>query len=357
METSKDQGISQLQAREGELIKTKKDIIFDVKGLVHPPKRIIAFPRYIPSPKGDREYAGELYGKVYSFADRFKFLQEKAPELIVHDPVFDAILCEVPINTVAKHYKPVERLRELRSARKLGKLERKAVQLAEDLKEAADIPWSCIGISGSILVGLYTLQSDIDPVVYSIDNCRKAYAALQHLLKDSDSRFKPYSRRGLNVLFDFRSKDTIMSFEDFVLVESRKAFQGLFNGTDYFIRFVKDWNQTREQYGDVCYKECGYAKIVATVANGTEALFTPCTYKLENVKVVHGAMVQPIMEIVSFRGRFCEQLPTNLREPPTVEAQGKVEQVTNNKTGETHYRLLLGNKPSDYMVIRLPKKK
>jgi len=351
LEPPKDKGISQLLAREGELIKTRRGVIFDVKGLVHPPKRIIAFPRYIPSSEGAREYAGELYGKVYSFTDRFKFLQEKAPELIVHDPVFDAILCEVPINNVAKHYKPVEKLRKLRSAKKLSNLERKAVQLAEDLKESADIPLSCIGISGSILVGLYTLQSDIDPVVYGVENCRKAYAALQHLLDDSDSRFKPYNRNDLHALFDFRSKDTIMSFEDFVLVESRKAFQGLFNGTNYFIRFVKDWNQTSEQYGDVCYKDCGYAKIEATVANGAEALFTPCKYILENVEVVQGTRVQPLMEIVSFRGRFCEQLPTNLREQPTVEAQGKVEQVTNNKTGETHYRLLLGNKPTDYMGL------
>jgi len=344
-----------LQAREGELIKTKKKVIFDVKGLVHPPNRIIAFPRYIPSPQGSRGYAGNLYGKVYSFTDRFKFLEEKAPALLVHDPVFDATLCEVPVDTITKHYKPVEKLRKLRSAKTLSDLERKAVQLAEDLKKAADVPWSCLGISGSLLVGLYTLQSDIDPVVYGVENCRKAYAALQHLLEDGDSQFKPYSRRGLHTLFDFRSKDTIMSFEDFALVESRKAFQGLFNGTDYFFRFVKDWNQTGEQYGDVRYKNCGYAKIAATVADGAEALFTPCTYKLENVKVVDGARLQPIREIVSFRGRFCEQLPTNLREPPTVEAQGKVERVTNTKTKETHYRLLLGNKPADYMVIRLPK--
>ena len=344
-----------MKAREGELVKTKRGIIFDVKGLVHPPNRIIAFPRYIPSPEGAREYAGELYGKVYSFADRFKFLEEKTPELIVYDPVFDAILCEVPINTVTKHYKPVEKFRKLRSAKKLTNLERKAVQLAEDLIEADDIPWNCIGISGSILVGVYTLQSDIDPVVYGIENCRKAYGALKNLLEDSDSRFKRYNRRGLHTLFDFRSKDTIMSFEDFVLAESRKAFQGLFNKTDYFIRFVKDWNQTSEQYGEVCYKDYGYARIAATVADSEESLFTPCTYKLENVKLVRGTIVQPITEIASFRGRFCEQLPTNLREPPTVEAQGKVEQVTNTKTGETHYRLLLGNKPSDYMVIRLPK--
>ena len=80
---------------------------------------------------------------------------------------------------------------------------------------------------------------------------------------------------------------------------------------------MKDWNQTSEQYGDVCYKNCGYAKITATVADDAEALFTPCTYKLGNVKVVDGAKLQPIEEIVSFRGRFCEK-PTTINGEPTT---------------------------------------
>jgi len=336
-----------MRAREGELIKTKDNVIFDVKGLVHPPNRVIAFPRFIPSPQGSRRHHKSLYGKVYSFSERFRFLEEKAPALIVHDPVFDEVLCEVPVDIITRHYKPVEKLRRLRSAKTLGDLERQAVQLAEDLKEAADVPWRSIGISGSLLVGLHTLQSDIDPVVYGVESCRKAYAALQRLLKAAASRFKPYSREELHVLFDFRSKDTIMSFEDFALVESGKAFQGKFNGTDYFIRFVKDWNETSEQYGDVCYKNCGYAKVTATVADDAEALFTPCTYGIENVKVVDGAKLQPILEIVSFRGRFCEQA----RKGEAIVAQGKVERVTDTRTEREYYRIILGNTPADFMVL------
>jgi len=342
-----------MRAREGELIKTKDNVIFDVKGLVHPPNKVIAFPRFIPSPQGTRGTQKGLYGKVYNLTERLKFLEQNSPNLIVHDPVFDETLCEVPIGTIEEHYKPIKKLAELRSSGTLGSLERKAVQLAESLKEAADIPWSSIGISGSVLVVLYTANSDIDPVVYGVENCRKAYAVLERLLKDSESHFKPYSPEELQTLFDFRSKDTVMTFEDFARVESHKAFQGMFDGTDYFIRFVKDWNQTTEQYGDICYKNSGYAKITATIADDSEALFTPCTYRIENVKVVEGQKIEPIREIVSFRGRFCEQVPTNHTEPTTVEAQGKIELVTNNKTGTTHYRLLLGNKPTDYMVIKI----
>ncbi|MCW4054242.1 MAG: hypothetical protein NWE84_04890 [Candidatus Bathyarchaeota archaeon] len=336
-----------MRAREGDLIETNTQLIFDVKGLVHPPNRLIAFPRYIRSPQGARQGKKGFYGKIYSFSERFQFLQQNIPELIVHDPVFDETLCEVPVDAVVEHYDPIKKLRLLRTSTMLGTLERKVVDLAEELKKAAGIPWNSIGISGSVLVGLYTVKSDVDPVVYGVENSRKAYEALENLLKDDASRFKQYTHEELQGLFDFRSKDTIMSFEDFARVERRKAFQGMYEGTDYFIRFVKDWSQVAEQYGDVCYKNIGYAKIKATIADDSEALFTPCTYGIENVTVVEGAKLEPIREIVSFRGRFCEQA----RKDEAVKAQGKVEKVIDKRNGKTYYRVILGNQPSDYMVL------
>ncbi|MGA3112319.1 MAG: hypothetical protein ABSE15_09880 [Candidatus Bathyarchaeia archaeon] len=336
-----------MRAREGDLIKTKSGVVFDVKGLVHPLDKIVAFPRFIPSPQGTRQGQEGTYGKVYSLGDRFKYLQKNFPDLIVFDTVFGETMCEVPVDQVAQHYKPEEKLWTLRTSKDLTILENKALHLAETLKKEADIPWSNIGVSGSIMAGLTTEKSDIDPLVYGEKNCRKAYAALKTLLGDGHSVFKSYSDPELRELFDFRSKDTQMSFEDFVLVESRKAFQGKFMGTDYFIRFVKDWREISEQYGDVYTKNSGYAKITAKIADSTDSLFTPCTYKLQDTQVVEGPKLAPISEIVSFRGRFCEQAENG----EVVEAQGKVELVTDNKTGCKHYRLILGNKPSDSMIL------
>jgi len=138
-----------------------------------------------------------------------------------------------------------------------------------------------------------------------------------------------------------------MDFEDFIKVEQRKAFQGMYEGTDYFIRFVKDWSQATEQYGDACYKNAGYVKITATISDDSEALFTPCTYKIENVTTAEGPKLEPIKEIVSFRGRFCEQAQNG----ETITAQGKVELVTDKRNDEEYHRVILGNNSSDYMVL------
>jgi predicted nucleotidyltransferase len=334
-----------MKAREGDLIEIGTGLIFDVKGLVHPPTKLIAFPRFIPAASGNRKNKYSTYRKIYSLSQRFEFLERHFPHYVVNDRVFHEKLCEVPVDAVKKHYKPTEKLRELRSSKGLDKLENIALQLTKLLKEMANIPWNAIGISGSIVVGLHTPSSDIDPIVYGSENCRRLYSALKNLLNDKHKPFKHYTQKDMRALFDFRSKDTIMCYEDFVRSESRKVLQGKFLQKDCFIRFVKDWNEIDEKYGDVQYVNVGYAKVKATVADDSESIFTPCVYKIDDVHVFEGNSF-PVTEIASFRGRFCEQA----RNGEVVIAQGKVEHVIDNKRNREHFRLLLGNKPSDYFV-------
>jgi predicted nucleotidyltransferase len=335
-------------AREGDFIQHKNKVIFDVKGLIHPKDKIVAFPRYIPDPKGPRHGNGSLnYGKVYSLSDRFKFLQEHMSHLIVFDEVFGETMCKVPTDEIIQHFKPQEKIASLRAGKPENIFEEKALQFAIDLQEAADISWNAIGVSGSILVGLTTKTSDIDLMIYGEENSRKAYAAMQRMFKESHPRCKAYTTEELGALYDFRSKDTHMSFEDFQRVEHKKAFQGMYQGTDFFVRFVKDWPELSGHYGDVYYSNAGYAKITAKISSSAEALFTPCIYQLENVKVMEGPNLTPIQEVSSFRGRFCKQAENK----EIITAQGKLELVTNKKNGERYYRLLLGSKPEDYMVL------
>ncbi len=336
-----------MRAREGDLIRNINNVIFDVKGLQHPPDKVIAFPRYIPNLEGPRGQQGARYDKIYNLQERFMFLQRVLPHLLVGDPVFGEKLCEVPTNEITKHYDPIRALARLRRANVLEPLQEKAVALAEDLKEAAGIPWRSIGISGSVMAGLFIQQSDIDPLVYGVENSRKANTALVALREDTKSKFKKYKAAELQALFDFRSKDTTMSFEDFELVETRKGFQGMYDGTDYFVRFIRDWNEVSESYGDVVYEYAGYVKASASVIDDSEALFTPCTYKLSNVQVLSGEKLEPIEEIASFRGRFCEQAKAGEK----VLVQGKVEKVTDRRMNRSYYRFIIGNKPADYMTL------
>ncbi|MHC3129979.1 MAG: hypothetical protein IBV52_07910 [Candidatus Bathyarchaeota archaeon] len=335
-----------MNAREGDLIETKDSIVFDVKGLVHPPNRIVAFIRYVPDPNGNRERDQKRYSKYYALSKRYDLLKREYPQYLVNDPVFNTLLCEVPLADVKTHYLPAQGLQDLRNKNNLDEAETAALRFMEILKEQARVQWSKLGVSGSILVKLHEPSSDIDLIVYGSETGYQVQETMKEMLENKNSPIKAYNLDGLRELFDFRSKDTITSFEDFVRTDSRKVSHGKFMGKHFFIRFVKDLNEISEQYGSIIYKPEGHARIKATIADDSEAVFTPCSYKLANVEVLEGTKVEPLEEIVSFRGRFCEQA----RSGEAVIAEGKLERVQ-QEGKDDHFRLLLGSKPADHMIL------
>jgi len=332
--------------REGDLIETKSNIVFDVKGLVHPPDRAVAFIRYVPDPNGNRERDGKHYSKYYALSKRYDLLKRKYPQYLVDDPVFNTLLCEVPTEDIKHHYQPVQGLHDLRNRNNIDEAETAALRFIEILKENSGAEWSKLGVSGSILVKLQEPSSDIDIVVYGFKTGYTVAETMKKMLADKNNPIKAYDLDGLKELFDFRSKDTNVSFEDFVRTDSRKVSHGKFMNRHFYIRFVKDQNEISEQYGDIIYKHEGNATIKATVVDDSESLFTPCTYKLANVQNIRGTKGAPIQEIVSFRGRFCEHAKSG----ETVIAEGKVERVQ-QQGKDDHFRLLLGSKPADHMIL------
>lgn len=338
-----------MHAREGDFIESVEGLIFDVKGLVHPVDKVIAFVRYFPDERGVRRRGSITYSKVYSLSERLCFLAKNFPEYVVYDPVFSEKLSEVPIKKVKLHHKPAERLEQLRKHKEnLDELESRTVGFSDILTESANVSSRSIGVSGSILVSLHDKKSDIDLIIYGIENCRKVHNTLKSLTSRNgqNAHVDLYSLGDLKALFKFRSKDTMIDFKDFIQTESRKVLQGKFAGTDYFIRFVKNWDEVDEKYGDVSYVNIGYTRVKATVIDDANSIFTPCSYKIGDVQVLEGPQVGPIREIASFRGRFCEQA----RNGEVVVAQGKIEHVIDTKQDRQHFRILLGNSPSDYMI-------
>ena len=78
-----------IRTREGDLLETGDNVLFDVKGLVHPSNRVVAFLRYVPDPDGDRERAGTRYRKVYALSERYALLRQAFPQYLVYDSVFN----------------------------------------------------------------------------------------------------------------------------------------------------------------------------------------------------------------------------------------------------------------------------
>ncbi len=340
-----------VRAREGDFIETPEGLIFDVKGLIHPPDRVVAYLRYFEDPSGARGHDGRKYVKVYSLSDRDAILRERYPHYIYYDNVFGEWLEGVPNNLIVKHYEPTLKVLNLLKNQPLNGIEKEALIFIQAVHDFSGVPFEKLGISGSVLVNLYASESDIDVIVYGKKNCRLVHKALGYLMDKHESGFSRYSLDDLKKLYEFRFKDTRMSFSEFCLIEKRKSMQGKFMGRDFFVRFIIDWDEVTESYGDRIYRGVGYTKIKAKIENDEDSIFTPCEYAISNVRILEGASEASspirIVSIVSFRGRFCEQA----KKGEWVIAQGKIEKVI-KKSGEEYYRMILGAKPTDFMTIK-----
>ncbi|MEM4700343.1 MAG: hypothetical protein QXT74_05275 [Candidatus Nezhaarchaeales archaeon] len=326
---------------EGYYVETVEGLIFTVKGHVHPPNAIVAFLRYLPSPSGGRARGGRRYARIYDFEEQYRVLREGYPQYVFFDEVLDEEVQGVPLESVAKVYSPKRRVVEMASSRdELTPIERDALDFAELLSREAGVPLESIGVSGSILVGLFTDSSDIDLVVYGRRNCERVHEALRGLREGG-------RLEGLSVEDAVRlhaARGAGAPLEKYVEQERRKVYQGRFRGREFFVRFVKELSEVGERYGDRRYKSLGGAEVVARVVDASEAMFTPCTYRVREGRVLRGEEVE-VAEVVSFRGQFCDQAS----EGSLIAARGKLEMVV-DKSGEVHYRLLLGGRPGDYLV-------
>ncbi|MBS7612247.1 nucleotidyltransferase domain-containing protein [Candidatus Bathyarchaeota archaeon] len=335
-----------MKFREGDFLETLEGFIFDVKGLSHPPNKVIAYLRYVPDSSGSRMRLGVKYRKIYRLKDREDFLREKAPIYIFRSPVFNMEVQGVPLNRIKCIYNPQLKIKQLIELGVKDTVEREALEFVKLLSVKSRVPVEDMGLSGSLLVDLHNENSDIDLIVYGRENSLKVYRALGELMNEHDE-VKPYNTDELAELYEFRSQDTSIPFKAFLKVEGGKKTQGKFMGRSFFIRFLHDWGEVSEKYGDKIYEPIGFCTIKAEVSDDSESIFTPCRYMVSNVQFLSGVKANPaqVKEVYSFRGRFCEQAKTG----DTIRASGKLEKVT-SLNGESWFRVVVGGDRGDYMI-------
>lgn len=329
---------------EGFAVETRGGLIFTVKGLVHPPERVVAYLRYAPDADGDRERDGRRYRRIYGFREQEERLEATAGYL-VDDPVFGTRVQGVPRRDVSRVYDPCHRTAELLSVAAPDPLEALTVSLVRLLCREAGVAATSIGITGSLLLRLHRAESDIDLVVYGQGESRAVRAALARLVDDPGSSVQRPSPAGLVAIYQQHRSETPLSWSDFSRLQRRKVNEGRFADRSFFVRFVKRPSESAESYGDPRVEPGGPASLVALVVDDSEALFTPCRYRLREAIVTDGAPAPDIREVVSFRGRFAEQASAGDR----VRARGRLELVIPRR-GSAFHRLIVGSQSGDYLT-------
>jgi len=330
---------------EGFAVETQRGLIFTVKGLLHPPDRVVAYLRYVPDAAGERGAGGRRYRRVYEFSEQLAALEAHGSAYLVDDPMLGARLQAVPVSDIARVHDPRRRLALLRASGSSGPLEEAALQLAELLSSTAGSAPSALGLTGSLLFGLHTGSSDLDLVVYGESQCRGVHAALTDLLGSPSAPVRRPRGEELTVIHTAHRTETPLSAADFARAQARKVNEGWYGTLPFFVRFVRLPSEVEERYGEPRYEPRGSATVLARVEDDADAPFTPCGYGVGDVRALQGASVGDLRRIVSFRGRFADQARTG----ETVMAHGVVERVLSS-SATPFSRLVVGGRPGDYLV-------
>jgi len=278
-----------LNARIRDFIETRDGWIFSVADYAYT-NGFRCLLRYVPDPEGSRIARGKRYRKL-DFDEAFSFLRRERP-LYVRD------LHIVPEEDVVRIYRPSDELS--RVAEKDSRVKRISTLLAE-----GGVPEKCMGITGSMLIGLGSTSSDIDLVAYGKSwwKARKivAQAKNEGKIQELDEAMwrKIYSKRKPEIGFD-----------EFVLHEMRKGNRGMIDGTYFDLLFTRDWAQISPNLPG---KVTGARKIVAKVLDVEFSFDSPAIYKLDH----------EVGEIFCYSHTYAGQaLPGE-----TVEAMGVVEKT------------------------------
>ena len=192
-----------------------------------------------------------------------------------------------------------------------------------------------IGVSGSLLIGLATEDSDIDLIVYGEKNCRKIYDKL--IKMRNSSMTYPLDLKHATKIAISRWGKTGIKTEKFIENEIEKKLHGPFNEKEYFIRLIN------VPMIEETAKPLKLVKSRVTIKEDKDSIFTPCTYKIEDIEGSGKMNLPNITELWSLRGKFTEQA----KKGDVVEFEGTIEEVVINK--EKKYRVAFIS-DHDYLI-------
>jgi hypothetical protein len=304
--------------RVRDAIETKDDLFFSVVSYHHPPDRYIAYLRYFPSPRGKRLRGGRRYQKVKSTDESYALLRSKYPYHIFYSHITDSELQCVLTDKIKAVFYPNHRLMEIREE-PMDILERTALEISDLFGE---IPLNKKGVTGSMLLGVHSHESDIDFVVYGRMNFEKA----REILAEGGSNARPLTRKEWRAVYDKRILDSCLSFDEFLWHEQRKNHKAVLGNILFDVLFVRDHSEVKGKYSDLRFKRIGRFKGRFKVLDASMSFDYPGIYKVKGEDM-------DITEIASYTHTYVGQA----LEGEEIMVSGVLEEIT----GVEHYKRIV----------------
>jgi predicted nucleotidyltransferase len=343
--------------RDRDFLQTSEGLFFCVVGPVHPPKRVISYLKYVPSRsgvwgKGERRFSRILKSyTIPNLLETFSFIEQNYPDYLFHSTVDNITVTAVPRQNIGTHFKPEQKLAQLRIASQSDSLQDKLIRFTRFLEEIGGISNSFLGVTGSLLIDIHQPKfSDLDITVYGRENSWR----LRDAFAEGSVSEMPTERLSGKLLEKWcfkKARQYPLTPAEASKMYERKWNLGFFEKTWFSIHPVKLENEVTEKYGQKTYQPCGQVTIHAVVRDNIDSLFLPSVYRLEEVEVLEGPMLERITEVVSYESLYASLAKNG----ETIVTKGKLERVLEQGTSRETYRILVGSpegKGNEYIKLQ-----
>lgn len=343
--------------RDRDFLRTKEGFFFCVVGPFHPPNRVISYLKYAPSKLGKWGRGKWRFKRVLkdytipSLLETFRLLEKEYPQYLFYSPFNNVLMTAVPVQSVARHYRPEEKMAQLMEAQRLNLLQKKLKKLVLLLVEKSGVSPEFFGVTGSLLLSIHRLGlSDLDVTVYGYKNA----ASVKRTLIDSYSMgnvgVKRFEGSALTAWCKSKTAAHPLTFDEALQIYRRKWNIGVFDDTKFSVHPVKLEQEVSEAYADKVYEPIGEAVVGAVVHQNSDAMFLPAVYEVREAKVIKGPQVGDIEEIVSYEGLYGDLAEIG----ETMLVKGKLEEVTDKGNRRKYHRVLVGSpegKGTEYIKL------
>lgn len=322
--------------RDGETLLTKEGFIFYVFGYEHPPNRVFAFLKYIPSKfanffpirflkqkwnlenlelsRPQKLYTPQNYQKVIeTFRINFS-------HYLYCCPFRGKEVLSVPFNTIKKIFLPKDCLKTIFKKENKDSIQNETVKLVSLLSKQSQVPIQEFGIHGSVGLNMHSEYSDIDLVVYGSVNFKKLENAVNHLADDG--------------LFSYVCTKKI----DFA-----RKHRGRYNNRRFVYNAVRKYDKIDVLHGRFKYSPIKHVNFCCDVVDDKENMFRPAIYKIKNYKadnlkseLIRSQIPGKVLSMIGYYRNVA-------RIGDRIKVSGILERVKNIKTGENNYQVIVGS--------------
>lgn len=331
--------------RDRDFLSTEEGFFFCVVGPYHPSNRVISYVKYLPDPEGKWRKDTQRFKRVLrtysipSLLETFDLLKASYPQYLFYSPVYNITMTAVPKESIARHFRPEQKLAELSRRSRLDALQKRVTRFASLLSEAANVPMADFGVTGSVLLDIHNPSfSDMDITVYGIESSYATKDALARMLSAESAGVKRFDGQRLRQWYVSKTRNHPINREEAKAVWRRKWNVGLFEGTAFSVHPVKVEREILETYGDKAYHPLGSITLRAVVTDSSDSIFLPAVYKVREAQTDRPLSAE-IGEVVSYEGLYDSLADRD----EVIEVKGKLERVDDTRAGDEGYRVVVGS--------------